>query len=81
MRIARHISELIGHTPLVQLNSVVTPGAGTVAAKNFAGDDAAPPVGLRAVLLPTRLHGQKQYDGAGVPLSPLLGSTHREPRL
>ena len=32
MRIARHISELIGHTPLVQLNSVVTPGAGTVAA-------------------------------------------------
>ena len=33
MRIARHISELIGHTPLVQLNSVVTPGAGTVAAK------------------------------------------------
>ena len=33
MRIARHISELIGNTPLVQLNSVVPPGAGTVAAK------------------------------------------------
>jgi len=33
MRIARHISELIGNTPLVQLNSVVTPGSGLVAAK------------------------------------------------
>ncbi len=33
MRIARHISELIGNTPLVQLNSVVPAGAGTVAAK------------------------------------------------
>ncbi len=33
MRIARHISELIGNTPLVQLNSVVPPGAGRVAAK------------------------------------------------
>ncbi|MHA3019825.1 cystathionine beta-synthase [Mycobacterium sp. BMJ-28] len=33
MRIARHISDLIGNTPLVQLNSVVAPGAGLVAAK------------------------------------------------
>ncbi len=33
MRIARHISDLIGNTPLVQLNSVVADGAGTVAAK------------------------------------------------
>src|SRR6478736_2997082 len=33
MRIARHISELIGNTPLVQLNSVVPEGAGMVAAK------------------------------------------------
>ena len=33
MRIARHISELIGHTPLVQLNSVVPAGSGIVAAK------------------------------------------------
>ena len=33
MRIAGHISELIGNTPLVRLNSVVAPGAGTVAAK------------------------------------------------
>lgn len=33
MRIARHISELIGNTPLVRLNSVVPEGAGTVAAK------------------------------------------------
>jgi cystathionine beta-synthase len=33
MRIARHISELIGNTPLVQLNSVVAPGSGMVAAK------------------------------------------------
>src|SRR6476659_2545419 len=33
MRIARHVSELIGNTPLVQLNSVVPEGAGMVAAK------------------------------------------------
>lgn len=33
MRIAQHISELIGNTPLVQLNSVVPEGAGLVAAK------------------------------------------------
>ncbi|QIV83296.1 cystathionine beta-synthase [Mycolicibacterium frederiksbergense] len=33
MRIARHISELIGNTPLVQLNSVVAPGSALVAAK------------------------------------------------
>ena len=33
MRIAPHISELIGNTPLVQLNSVVPEGSGVVAAK------------------------------------------------
>src|SRR6201988_3672317 len=33
MRIARHVSELIRNTPLVQLNSVVPDGAGIVAAK------------------------------------------------
>ncbi|MBB3605613.1 cystathionine beta-synthase [Mycolicibacterium sp. BK556] len=33
MRIAAHISELIGNTPLVQLNSVVPEGSGLVAAK------------------------------------------------
>ena len=33
MRIARHISDLIGNTPLVQLTSVVPEGAGLVAAK------------------------------------------------
>jgi len=33
MRIAPHISELIGNTPLVQLNSVVPEGSGIVAAK------------------------------------------------
>lgn len=33
MRIAQHISDLIGGTPLVQLNSVVPDGAGIVAAK------------------------------------------------
>src|SRR5947209_11370121 len=33
MRIAQHISDLIGGTPLVRLNSVVPDGAGTVGAK------------------------------------------------
>lgn len=33
MRIARHISDLIGNTPLVRLESVVPDGAGIVAAK------------------------------------------------
>ncbi|HPX35645.1 MAG TPA: cystathionine beta-synthase [Mycobacterium sp.] len=33
MRIARHITDLIGNTPLVQLSSVVPEGAGVVAAK------------------------------------------------
>src|SRR3954471_23787530 len=33
MRIARHVSELIGNTPLVQLTSVVPDGVGRVVAK------------------------------------------------
>src|SRR6201996_1173741 len=33
MRIAQHISDIIGGTPLVRLNSVIPAGAGTVAAK------------------------------------------------
>ena len=33
MRIAQHISEIIGNTPLVQLNSVVPPDSGRVVAK------------------------------------------------
>src|ERR1700751_762625 len=33
MRIAQHISDLIGGTPLVRLNSVVPAGAGAVVAK------------------------------------------------
>src|SRR3954468_6045479 len=33
MRIARHLSELIGNTPLVELNSVAPEGAGRVVAK------------------------------------------------
>jgi cystathionine beta-synthase len=33
MRVARHISELIGNTPLLQLNSVVPAGAASVVAK------------------------------------------------
>jgi cystathionine beta-synthase len=33
MRIARHVSELIGNTPLVRLNSVVPEGAGMVVGK------------------------------------------------
>ena len=33
MRIANHVVDLVGNTPLVKLNSVVKPGAGLVAAK------------------------------------------------
>lgn len=33
MRIANHVVDLIGNTPLVRLNRVVTPGSGLVAAK------------------------------------------------
>ncbi|MFT3899387.1 MAG: cystathionine beta-synthase [Gordonia sp. (in: high G+C Gram-positive bacteria)] len=33
MRIANHVIDLVGNTPLVKLNSVVKPGSGTVAAK------------------------------------------------
>ena len=33
MQIADHISDLIGHTPLVRLSSVVPPGSGLLAAK------------------------------------------------
>ena len=30
MRIANHVVDLVGNTPLVKLNSVVTPGSGLV---------------------------------------------------
>ena len=33
MRIANHVIDLVGNTPLVKLNSVTEPGSGTVAAK------------------------------------------------
>ena len=33
MRIANHVVDLVGNTPLVKLNSVVSPGSGVVAAK------------------------------------------------
>ncbi|MDL9938439.1 cystathionine beta-synthase [Gordonia sp. ABSL1-1] len=33
MRIANHVIDLVGNTPLVKLNSVTTPGSGLVAAK------------------------------------------------
>ncbi|MCH5642080.1 cystathionine beta-synthase [Gordonia sp. ABSL49_1] len=33
MRIANHVVDLVGNTPLVKLNSVTTPGSGLVAAK------------------------------------------------
>lgn len=33
MRIANHVVDLVGNTPLVKLNKVVKPGSGLVAAK------------------------------------------------
>ena len=67
MRIARHISELIGNTPLVQLNSVVPEGSGKVLAKieylNPGGSSKDRIAAVLASFDPRERHDMVEPDG------------------
>src|SRR6202012_4689060 len=75
MRIAQHLSELIGGTPLVRLNSVVPDGAGIVAAKV----EYLNPGGSSKDRIATRIIDAAERDGllkpGGTIVEPTSGNT------
>jgi cystathionine beta-synthase len=75
MRIARHISELIGNTPLVQLNSVVPPGCGRVVAKVEYLNPGASCKDRIAVKMIDAAEGNGQLKPGGTIVEPTSGNT------
>lgn len=75
MRIARHISELIGNTPLVQLNSVVPPGAATVAAKVEYLNPGASSKDRIAIKMIDAAEASGQLKPGGTIVEPTSGNT------
>src|ERR1700739_3724972 len=75
MRIARHISDLIGGTPLVRLNTVVPEGAGPVAAKG----ESLNPGGGSKVRIAARMFEGAEASGelkpGGTIVEPTSGNT------
>src|ERR1700758_2363669 len=75
MRIARHISDLIGGTPLVQLNSVVPEGAGTVAAKVEYPNPGGSAKDRIAVRMIDAAEASGQLKPGGTIVEPTSGNT------
>jgi cystathionine beta-synthase len=75
MRIARHISELIGNTPLVQLNSVVPPGCGRVVAKVEYLNPGASCKDRIAVKMIDAAESNGQLKPGGTIVEPTSGNT------
>src|SRR5882757_9664360 len=75
MRIARHVSELIGNTPLVQLNSVVPDGAGTVAAKIEYLNPGGSAKDRIAVKMIDAAEGSGELKPGGTIVEPTSGNT------
>jgi cystathionine beta-synthase len=75
MRIARHISELIGNTPLVQLNSVVRPGCGRVVAKVEYFNPGASCKDRIAVKMIDAAEANGQLQPGGTIVEPTSGNT------
>jgi cystathionine beta-synthase len=75
MRIARHVSELIGNTPLVQLNSVVPAGAATVVAKLECFNPGASAKDRIAVKMIDAAEAGGQLKPGGTIVEPTSGNT------
>ena len=75
MRIARHVSELIGNTPLVQLNSVVPRGAGTIAAKVEYLNPGGSSKDRIAVKMIDAAEASGQLEPGGTIVEPTSGNT------
>lgn len=75
MQIARHISELIGNTPLVQLNSVVPAGAATVVAKVEYFNPGASCKDRIAVKMIDAAEASGQLRPGGTIVEPTSGNT------
>ncbi|OHU96413.1 cystathionine beta-synthase [Mycobacterium talmoniae] len=75
MRIARHISELIGNTPLVQLNSVVPPGSGRVVAKIEYLNPGASSKDRIAIKMIDAAEASGQLKPGGTIVEPTSGNT------
>ena len=75
MRIAQHISELIGGTPLVRLNSVIPAGAGTVVAKVEYLNPGASSKDRIAVKMIDAAEASGQLRPGGTIVEPTSGNT------
>lgn len=75
MRIAHHISDLIGNTPLVQLNSVVPPGAGRVVAKVEYLNPGASSKDRIAIKMIDAAEASGQLRPGGTIVEPTSGNT------
>ena len=75
MRIARHISELIGSTPLVRLNSVVPEGAGVVAVKLEYFNPGASAKDRIAVKMIDAAEASGELRAGGTIVEPTSGNT------
>ena len=75
MRIARHVSELIGNTPLIQLTSVVPEGAGLVAAKVEYLNPGGSSKDRIAIKMIDAAEASGQLEAGGTIVEPTSGNT------
>jgi len=75
MRIARHISDLIGNTPLVQLNAVASEGSGLVAAKIEYLNPGGSSKDRIAVKMIDAAEASGQLKSGGTIVEPTSGNT------